>query len=105
METIYLEEFIMKLINKIKLSIARRALKESHDFALKYYDLMCCDILKGNVIEPSDGRLLYREYIRRIMRRLKIVKLCGGDTTIIYVDIELVNGTYKNWYQNYSYKG
>lgn len=95
----------MKLINKIKLSIVRRALKKSHELALKYYDLMYRDMLKGYVIEPADGRLMYRKYIRMLKHLLKVVKLCGGDMTIIYVDIELVNGTYKNWYQNYIYKG
>ena len=95
----------MKLFDEIKISMVRRVYKETHELALEFYDLMCSDILKGNIIEPADGRLIYQKYIRRIMRGLKIVKLCGGDTTIIYLDIELVNGTYKNWYQNYSYKG
>ena len=95
----------MKLINEIKLSMARRVYKETHELALEFYDLIGNDILKGNIIEPADGRLIYQKYIRKIMSLLRIVKFLGCDTTIIYVDIDLVNGTYKNWYQNYSYKG
>lgn len=95
----------MKLFDEIKISMVRRVYKETHELALEFYDLMCSDILKGNIIKPADGRLIFQKCIRKIKSLLKIVKFLGCDTTTIDLDIELVKGTYKYWYQNYSYKG
>ena len=95
----------MELFDEIKLSNARRAYKESHELAMKFVDLMWRDTLEGNIIEPADGRMIFQECIREIEKRIKTVEFWGFDTTTIDTDIELVKGTYKNWYQNYSYKG
>lgn len=95
----------MKLFDEIKLSIARRAYKKSNELASEFVVLMYRDILKGNIIEPADGRLIFQECIREIEKRLKTVDFLGCDTLAIDMDIEFVKRTYKYWYQNYSYEG
>lgn len=95
----------MKLFDKIRLSNARRVYKESHNLAIKFVNSMFRDTLEGNIIEPADGRTMFQTCIREIEKRNRTAKLWNCDTTTIEADIELVKGAYKNWYQNYSYKG